>query len=389
MTDPAGRHADRLLTLETLPFFIGGFLGPFGTMVVISIYPELRESFDASTGAVNWSFSGYMFAMAGLLLVSGTIGERFGRKRVTRVTFLVYAATALMAAVAPNLATFLGARILMGGANAFITPLLLAGLSEVIDERRFGRAVGVYSAFQAAGSAVSPFASGLIAEVDWRWTFVLVAVVSTALSFRPAPGEPRPASDAPPIRPLFRLPMIRLWLAAFAAAAGPIGLAVLVGIRLRDQLDVSSSAAGTVLLVSGLITMATSPRWGGLIDRLGGRRSSLLAGGGAVAAASVLGLFDGVVSFVLAWLLAASVLGFLAVNLQRLAALAVPENRGGALSSVLSYRFVGHASGPLLFVPLLDRSAATAFAVAASLGIVTIAVFVLAERDTAAPDISS
>ena len=69
-----------ILTTQTLPYLVGGFLGPFGTMAVISIYPELRQSFDASTAAVTWSFSGYLFAMAGLLLVSGTIGERLGRR---------------------------------------------------------------------------------------------------------------------------------------------------------------------------------------------------------------------------------------------------------------------------------------------------------------------
>ena len=372
--------SDRVLNAGTFPFLVGGFLGPFGTMVVISIYPELRESFDASNAAVTWSFSGYMFAMALLLLVSGTIGERYGRRRVTRATFVVYAAASTAGAVAPTLGVFLGARVVMGAANAFITPLLLAGLSEVIDERRWGRAVGVYAGFQAAGAALAPFASGVIAEVDWRWTFVLVGVVSLLLALRPAPGEPRPAAEAPPIRPLLQAPMIRLWAAGFAAAAGPIGLAVLVGVRLRDQLDVSSSTAGTVLLASGLVTMAMSPLWGSAIDRLGGRRASLLAVGSTVVIAATLGLFDGAVSFTIVWLLASMTYGYIALNLQRLAAVAVPENRGGALSSVLAFRFLGHAAGPLVFVPMLERSAAIAFATAASLGLVTLAVYVAAER---------
>ena len=80
--------SNRVLTLATLPLYLGGFLGPFGTMMVISIYPELRESFNASTQAVNWAFSGYMIPFALLLTVSGTIGERFGRRRVIRATFI-------------------------------------------------------------------------------------------------------------------------------------------------------------------------------------------------------------------------------------------------------------------------------------------------------------
>ena len=166
---------DRILTAETFPFLVGGFLGPFGTMVVISIYPELRTSFDVSNAAVTWSFSGYMFAMAVLMLVSGTIGERLGRRRATRTAFLVFATASIVAAAAPTLGIFLGARVVMGAANAFFTPLLLAGLSEIIEERRLGRAIGIYSGFQAAGAAVAPFASGVIAEIDWRWTFVVVA----------------------------------------------------------------------------------------------------------------------------------------------------------------------------------------------------------------------
>lgn len=371
---------ERVLTWETLPFLVGGFLGPFGTMVVISIYPELRDSFDASTTAVTWSFSGYLFAMAVCLLVSGTIGERYGRKRVTRITFFVYATASIVAAITPTLGLFIASRVVMGAANAFITPLLIAGLSEIIEERRLGRAVGVYAGFQAAGAAAAPFASGLMAEVDWRWTFVLVAAVSILLSLRPAPGEPRPSVDAPPIRPLFRLPMTRLWLGAFTAAAGPIGLAVLVGVRLRDQLEVSSSAAGTILLTSGLITMATSPRWGTAIDHLGGRRASILSLGATASIGATLGFFGEVTAFVVVWLLLSAVVGLIPLNLQRLAAIAVPENRGGALSSVLAFRFFGHAAGPLVFIPMLEWSAPTALATASALGLITLAVYVAAER---------
>ena len=108
-SETSTRKGDRVLTWETLPFYLGGFLGPFGTLVVISIYPELRESFDATSGQVNWSFSGYFIPMAVLLLVSGTIGERLGRRRVIRITFLSYGAASLLCIVAPTLGWFVGA----------------------------------------------------------------------------------------------------------------------------------------------------------------------------------------------------------------------------------------------------------------------------------------
>lgn len=360
-------------------------MGPFGTMVVISIYPELREAFDADNSSVTWAFSGYLLAMAALLLVSGTIGERFGRRRVTRATFIVYAAAAFAAAVAPTLGWFIALRVVMGAANAFITPLLIAGLSEVIPPNRLGRAIGIYAAFQAAGGAVAPFVSGVIAEVDWRWSFVIVGSVAALLAFRPAEGEPRPAADSPPIRPLFQPHMIRLWIAAFTAAAGPIGLAVIIGVRLRDGLDMSSSGTGTVLLASGLVTMTASARWGSVIDRVGGRKASIVAVSAALAIATPLGLFDSPLLLIPAWILAAALIGFIPVNLQRLAAVAVPENRGGALSSVLAFRFIGHAVGPLVFLPTLEQSPGWTFAAAGSLGIITLAGFLLAETASSTP----
>ncbi len=144
----------RLLTMATLPFFLGGFLGPVGTLAVISIYPELRDTFGVSTSAVSWSLSGYFFPMAALMLVSGTIGERFGRKRVTRTAFVLYAVASLGCVLAPNFSLFLVARVMQGVCNAFVTPLLIAGLAEVIHPTQLGNAVGIYAGFQAIGGVL-------------------------------------------------------------------------------------------------------------------------------------------------------------------------------------------------------------------------------------------
>ena len=175
--------------MATLPLYLGGFLGPFGTMMVISIYPELRETFDASTQAVNWAFSGYMIPFALLLTVSGTIGERYGRKRVIRTTFVIYAIASVLCVVAPSLPIFIIGRLLQGGANAFFTPLLIAGLSEVIHPSRLGRAVGVYTSFQAIGGAAAPFAGGVAAAFNWRIAFAAIAIVGLVLATRAPEGE--------------------------------------------------------------------------------------------------------------------------------------------------------------------------------------------------------
>ena len=373
---------ERLLTFTTLPFFLGGFLGPVGTLSVISIYPELRDTFGVSTGAVSWSLSGYFFPMAALMLVSGTIGERFGRRRVTRIAFVLYAVASLACVLAPNFSLFLAARVMQGVCNAFVTPLLIAGLAEVIHSERLGKAVGIYAGFQAVGGATAPFISGLAAEINWRWTFVVIGIVALGLATRPPAGEPRPAAAAPPIRPLLTVRMSSLWLAALSAAAGPIGIGVLVGVYLRDGLDVDSSTAGAILLISGLSTMAMSPTWGKLIDLWGTRRAAVMSATVVTAATMPLGLIDNAWLLAVVWIVSAALVGFVPVNLQHLAAIAVPDNRGGALSSVLSFRFLGHAIGPIVWVPLLDDSPVVAFGGAGALGLITLAAFFVATSRT-------
>src|SRR4051812_10998241 len=126
----------------TLPLYIGGFLGPFGGGVVAVLVPQLRDAFAATTAGVAASIPAYLVPFAALQLVSGTIGERIGRRRVVRSGYIVYAVLSALAAFVPTLGAFLGVRALKGCANAFLTPLLLAGLAGEVSPRPIGRAVG-------------------------------------------------------------------------------------------------------------------------------------------------------------------------------------------------------------------------------------------------------
>ena len=141
---------------QRLPLYIGGMMGPFGTIVILPMFPELRESFNASSATVSWGFTIYLLPFAAVLLVSGTLGERWGRRRTVRGTYVLFAAASVVCALAPNLWVFLAARAVMGVANAFITPLLVAGLAEVVAPALFGRAVGIYSSFPGSRRSAGP-----------------------------------------------------------------------------------------------------------------------------------------------------------------------------------------------------------------------------------------
>ncbi len=373
-----------LLSFATLPFYLGGFLGPFGTLVVTPIYPELRETFNASSGAITWGFSGYFFPMALMMLVSGTIGERFGRARVMRITYLGYAAASILAILAPSLGWFIAARVLQGVGNAFFTPLMLAGLADITAPKQLGQAMGIYASFQAAGGALSPIAGGFAANYDWRIAFGVIAVTAFLLSFRPPPGEPRPDASAPPIRPLLTRRMAVLWLIGFAAATGPIGIGVVVGVASRDGLGASSTQSGVLLLCAGAGAALMGPRWGRLLDRVGIRRFSITGTAVASLVVATLGFAESIPALTIVWFIGACLVPAVVVALTHVAAIAVPANRGGALSSVLAFRFLGHGIGPLLWVPVYSNGHhRLAFIGAASLGLVSLVGFAWVTRDRA------
>lgn len=358
-----------------LPLFIGGLMGPFGTVVMVPMFPELRETFDATSSTIAWGYTIYLIPFAALLLVSGTLGERWGRRRTVRATYLLYTVASLACALAPNLATFLAGRAVQGVANAFITPLLIAGLAEMVAEERFGRLVGIYSSFQAFGGGIGPIVGGLAADTNWRLAFFGTAAIAALLAIWPPDGQPRADSDAPPIRPLLTARMTALSIAFFAAAAGPIGISILVGVKARDTLGVSGFAAGLILFAGAMTALALGPVWGRALDALGNRTTALIASITVTAASAALAFADGPWTLGLFWALTGGLVGFTVVVFQAIGATVVPGNRGGALSYILAWRFLGHGLGPLVWLAVFENSVRGAFLGAAALGLVTVAVF--------------
>ena len=184
---------------STLPLYVGGFLGPFGGGVIAVLIPQLRDAFDASTGAVAAAVPAYLVPFAVLSLASGTIGERLGRARVVRAGYVAYAVASLAAALSPGIGVFLALRAAQGAANAFLSPLLLAGLADVTPPERLGRSVGTFAAVQTAAVAVSPLCGGLLGAADWRLAFLAPAGVAVALACR----RRRPGARRSSVRPAF------------------------------------------------------------------------------------------------------------------------------------------------------------------------------------------
>jgi MFS family permease len=354
------------------PLYIGGFLGPFGGAIIAVLIPELQGAFDASTGAVAAAIPAYLGPFAVLQLVSGTIGERLGRRRVVRAGYVAYALASVGAAVAPGIGAFLAFRAAQGSANAFLTPLLLAGLAEITPVERLGRTIGTFAAIQTAAVATSPLCGGVAGALDWRIAFIAPAAVALALTAFPPPNLRRGAGLGP-VR--FRAVLTRrvglLSAAAFAGYAGITGIAFLVALRSSDAFGLGPTTRGVLLAGFGVAGMVFGRPAGGTVDRLG-RVPVILAGAASCAVlVAALGVAPSPPLLALLWVAAGAGSTLVWAGLNTLTVEAVPDNRAGATSVVSAFKFAGNAAAPLMWLPLYHLDARLGFVAAAAVAALT------------------
>lgn len=326
--------------------------------------PQIGRSLHVSSSAAATSVTVYFIPFALFQLFSGTLGERWGRRRTVQIAYLSYAVASLACALAPTLWLFLAGRAALGAANAFTSPLLLAGLGDAVPPDRRSRAVGIFSSFQAAGQSFAPLVGGATAAYSWRLGFVVVAVAGLLLLLAPPPGAPRPGASAPSWRPLISVPMGFLSVAALLSFMSASGLPFLVALYADGALGLRPDLTGLALAGYGLAGLLLGSVWGGLTGRLGAR---VCGAAGAVATAlfvALAGTTGSVYALVACWTAAGAAASLLTVALQNLAMNVLPSNRGGALSAVSAFRFAGSALAPLAWLPVYHASPALAFAAA-------------------------
>ena len=349
--------------LQLAALYAGGFLGPFGGGVVTSMLPEIGDGLGVDAAAAATSLTAYLLPFALVMLVSGTLGSRWGRMRTVRVAYGAYLAASLACFAAPTLELFLGARVLQGCANAFTTPLLLATLAAMTPQHRLGRALGAFGALQAAGQTSAPLVGGLAAEANWRLAFLAIAVVAGLLGAVGLPDAARtvPADTGARLRDALRPEVLRVGVVALLGWGALGGLGFLLAFRAEDVFGMSPAARGLLLTGFGIAGILAARPVGTLIDRIGPRRTVVL---GAVAGA-VLVAVAGTVGYVpvvaLAWFVSGVASQFLLVGVNAAVLGAQGGNRGGAVSVVQSLRFAGSALAPLALTPLYATHPSASF----------------------------
>jgi EmrB/QacA subfamily drug resistance transporter len=225
-----------------------------GTVVNVAL-PDIGRDLGASTSSLQWVLNGYLLTLASLILLGGSLGDRYGRRRIFVLGVLVFTAASLLCAIAPSAGLLVVARLLQGIGGALLTPGSLAMIEASFRPTDRARAIGAWSGLGGVATAIGPLLGGYLVEaVSWRAIFLinlplglLVAVTAT----RHVPETSDPTANG-------RLDYRGAVLAGLGLAGTTYALIEGPGSGMAGPV-VLAGAGGVLALVAFLLAEHTSP----------------------------------------------------------------------------------------------------------------------------------
>jgi EmrB/QacA subfamily drug resistance transporter len=191
-----GTGPGRWVLLATV---LGSSLAFIDSTVVNIALPMIGRDLHSTAAGLQWTVNGYALSLASLILLGGSLGDRFGRKRMFLIGVTWFAAASLLCGVAPDVGTLVGARVLQGIGGALLTPGALAILEASFVPADRSRAIGAWSGLGGIGGALGPFLGGwLVGLGTWRYIFLInvpLAVLVLAVAGRHVPESRSPAAS--------------------------------------------------------------------------------------------------------------------------------------------------------------------------------------------------
>ncbi|MEV6835857.1 MFS transporter [Streptomyces sp. NPDC051133] len=170
---------------------LGSSMAMLDSTVVNVALPSIGRDLGAGLAALQWTVNAYMVTLAGLILLGGSLGDRYGRRKIFVLGVVWFASSSLLCGLAPNSVVLIAARALQGIGGALLTPGSLALIQSSFHSDDRSRAVGFWSGFGGIGAAVGPFLGGwLVAGPGWRWVFLLnvpLALLCVPVALRHVP----------------------------------------------------------------------------------------------------------------------------------------------------------------------------------------------------------
>jgi len=153
---------------------LGSGLTLLDSTIVNVALPAIGRDLDADMADLQWTINAYTLTLAGLILLGGSLGDRYGRRRIFLIGTVWFAVASALCGLAPNIETLILARALQGVGGALLTPGSLAIIQASFVRADRPRAVGAWSGLGGVASAIGPLLGGwLVAAPGWRWAFLI------------------------------------------------------------------------------------------------------------------------------------------------------------------------------------------------------------------------
>ncbi len=184
---------------------LGSSMAFIDSSVVNVALPRLQVELLASASSVQWVVEAYALFLGALILIGGSLGDQFGRKRIFLLGVIVFTIASVFCGISQNIEQLIIARSVQGIGGALLTPGSLAIIRSSFDSAERGKAIGTWSGFSAITSALGPLLGGwLVQNTSWRWIFfinvplaVIVLIVSVLHLPESTSGEGKKHLDFP------------------------------------------------------------------------------------------------------------------------------------------------------------------------------------------------
>ena len=178
---------------------LGSSMAMLDATVVNVALPTIGKELNTSLAGLQWVVTAYTLTLAGLILLGGALGDRFGRRRVFLIGVTWFALASALCGLAPNIGVLIAARALQGIGGALLTPGSLAIIQSTFAADDRPRAIGAWSGLGGVAGAIGPFLGGwIVGSIGWRWIFLInlpLAVAVLAVTIRHVPESRDPTAQ--------------------------------------------------------------------------------------------------------------------------------------------------------------------------------------------------
>jgi EmrB/QacA subfamily drug resistance transporter len=164
-------RTQRLTLIATI---LGSTIVFLDATVVSVALPAISDDLNTGLADQQWVVEAYLLAMVSLLMVGGSLGDQYGRRRLYVIGLAGFGATSVLCGIAPTPELLIAGRALQGIAGALLVPGSLAILAATFEGTARGRAIGSWTAWSGIATVVGPAGGGLlVVALSWRWIFLV------------------------------------------------------------------------------------------------------------------------------------------------------------------------------------------------------------------------